>query len=104
MSCRDSCVVVVVQVPYRLPHGLHRRGTHCRIKSAEQCLVAETSYQPRPKAIPEEIKFDIPFWVTPESGLAKVDTSRLFCFNAGISGVPKWSAVELAHTRFRSSA
>src|SRR5215469_2625804 len=48
-----------VQVPYRLPHGLRRRGTHCRIKSAEQCVVPETSYQPGPKAIPEEIKFDI---------------------------------------------
>ena len=34
-------------------------ATHCRIKSAEQCVVPETSDQPRPKAIPEEIKFDI---------------------------------------------
>src|SRR5215472_9947065 len=48
-----------VQVPYRLPHGLRRRGTYCRIKSAEQRVVPETSYQPRPKAIPEEIKFDV---------------------------------------------
>src|SRR5215472_10385760 len=48
-----------VQVPYRLPHGLRRRGTYCRIKSAKQHVVPETSYQPRPKAIPEEIKFDV---------------------------------------------
>src|SRR5688572_15823341 len=30
-------------------------------------------------------------WVTPENQLTKFAPSRLFCFNAGFSGVPRWS-------------
>ena len=37
----------------------NRSGAHCRIESSEQYIVPHASHLPRPKAVPEEIKFDV---------------------------------------------
>src|SRR4030095_7937647 len=47
------------QVPNRLPHSLHRRGTNCRIEAPEQCLISEILDQTWSEAEPEKVKFDI---------------------------------------------
>jgi hypothetical protein len=45
--------------PESLPACLHRRGTDCEVKSAEQLVISETSDQTRSKAVHEEVKFDV---------------------------------------------
>lgn len=55
------------RIPNRFPHGLHRRGTNCRIEAPEQCLVSEILDQTWSEAEPEKVKFDIRILVFPFS-------------------------------------
>src|SRR5579871_785393 len=55
------------QLPNRCPHGLHRRGTNCRIKTPEQCLVSKIPYQTWSEAKPEKVKFEIRIFALPLS-------------------------------------
>jgi hypothetical protein len=48
-----------VQVPNRLPHRLHCRGTDYWIESGEQRIIPETSDQTGSKAVSQEFKYDI---------------------------------------------
>jgi len=56
---RQLCLMAKLQFPNRRPHGFHRRGANCGIKSAEKRVIPETSHQTRPKAVPQKVKFDI---------------------------------------------
>src|SRR6266849_8565636 len=56
---RQLCLMAKFQFPNRRPHGFHRRGANCGIKSAEKRVIPETSHQTRPKAVPKKVKFDI---------------------------------------------
>lgn len=61
------------QLPNRFPHGLHRRGTNCRIKAPEQCLVSKILYQTWAEAEPEKVKLDIRVLAFPLSVFAVND-------------------------------
>src|SRR5262245_26887245 len=47
------------QLPNLRTHGLQRRGADGWSEAAEHCIVPRPSNQPRPKAVPEEVKLDV---------------------------------------------
>ena len=51
--------MVKFQFPNRRPHGFHRRGANCGIKSAEERVIPETFYQTWPKAVAKKVKFEV---------------------------------------------
>jgi hypothetical protein len=68
--------MVKFQFPNRRPHVFHRRGANCRIKSAEERVIPETSHQTTFRPSLWAISANVAFSASDNNNLSRFNRSK----------------------------